>query len=93
MSIFKEFIKNKLRTLSSEELLYYGKQYGFSVSRKEAENIVSYLKQTPVDPFSKNDRRKMLTELSRITNLQTAKKAEKLFEEMIKSYGLEDLFY
>lgn len=93
MSIFiKELVKNKLKQLSDEELLYYGKQYGFSLSRTESQQIVNYLKQNTIDPFNVNDRNKMLNELARITNTETAKKAEKLFKEIIKSYGLDHLF-
>lgn len=34
----------------------------------------------------------MFRELARITDENTAKKAEKLFQETIKAYGLEHLF-
>ncbi|WP_188453641.1 DUF2624 domain-containing protein [Virgibacillus oceani] len=93
MSTFiKEMIAKKLKQLTSDELLHYSKKYGFNLSQAEAQSITKYLKTQQIDPFSSQDRVKMLKELARITDLQTAKKAQKLFEEIIKSYGLEYLF-
>jgi hypothetical protein len=92
MSIFiKEFVSKKLKHVSAEELLHYGKEYGFSISKTEAEQITDYLKNNSVDPFHSDGRRKMLKELARITDVKTAKKAQKLFHQIIKSYGLEHL--
>ncbi|GAB3050997.1 DUF2624 family protein [Virgibacillus ainsalahensis] len=93
MSVFiKELVRNKLRQLTPEELLHYSKQYGFSINRTTANNITQYLKTNPVDPFHANGRDKMFQELSRLTDTQTANKAQHLFQEIIKSYGLEYLF-
>ncbi|MFA1820430.1 DUF2624 domain-containing protein [Virgibacillus oceani] len=92
MSIFiKEFVSKKLKNVSAEELLHYGKQYHFSIKQTEAEQIADYLKKNSVDPFHAEGRRKMLKELARITDTKTAKKAQKLFHELIKSYGLDHL--
>ncbi|WP_164216132.1 DUF2624 domain-containing protein [Virgibacillus sp. YIM 98842] len=92
MSIFiKEFVAKKLKQVSVDELLYHGKQYGFSLSKTDAEQIADYLKKNAVDPFHPAGRRKMLKELARITDEKTAKKAQKLFHQLIKSYGLEHL--
>ncbi|WP_099158524.1 DUF2624 domain-containing protein [Virgibacillus ndiopensis] len=94
MSTFiKEMIGKKMKQLSPDELLHYSKKYGFNLSKNEAQNITKYLKNNQINPFSAQDRVIMLKELARITDLQTAKKAQKLFEEIIKSYGLEHLFY
>lgn len=93
MSIFiKELVKNKLKQLTPEELLHYGKQYGFSLSKTEAQHIVGYLKKNTIDPFNEIDRKKMFGELAKITNAETAGKAQKLFKELIHSYGLGHLF-
>lgn len=92
-SFFKDLIMKKIANLSPKELLSYGKQYGFSLTESQAQAITTYLKTHRVDPFSANGRTKMLQELARITDLETAKKAQKLFNEIIKSYGLESLFY
>lgn len=93
MSIFiKEMVKVRLKNLSTNDILFYGKQYGFSLSPSQAKAIIDFLKQNTLDPFIKQDRVKMFDQLARITDMNTAQKAEKLFYGLIKSYGLEHLF-
>jgi len=93
MSIFiKELIKRKLNHISVEDLLQYGEQYEFSLTKIEAEKIVTYLRSNHIDPFRKNDRTKMFQALTEITDINTANKAQNLFDQMIRSYGLEHLF-
>ncbi|WP_087971693.1 DUF2624 domain-containing protein [Oceanobacillus rekensis] len=93
MSIFiKEMVKNKLRNLSVDELLHHSKQYGFQISEKQAREITGYLRNNSPDPFNKASRDKMFLQLTIITDKETAKKAQKLFDEIIRSYGLEYLF-
>ena len=93
MSIFiKSLVQNKLKQLSYLDLINYGEQYGFSLTQKEAQNIIIYLKSNQIDPFDENDRIKMFDELAQITDLNTARKAQQLFYEIISSYGLEHLF-
>ncbi|MGY0692903.1 DUF2624 family protein [Virgibacillus sp. FSP13] len=89
----KDLIANKITQLSPEELLHYSQQYGFSITNTQAKAITTYLKTHTIDPFHADGRAKMLQELARITDLKTAKKAQKLFNEIIKSHGLESLFY
>ncbi|MFD2759438.1 DUF2624 domain-containing protein [Lentibacillus juripiscarius] len=91
-SFIKQFVKTKMKQLSADELLHYAHEYNFSISRKQANAITSYLQTHTVDPFSSRSRKKMFRELARITDENTAKKAEKLFQETIKAYGLEHLF-
>jgi len=93
MSAFiKQMVKNKLKQVTPDELLYYGKQYGFSLSKHQAVQITNYLSEQSLDPFREKDLHRMLRELAVITDVQTAKKANKLLNELIKSYGLEHLF-
>lgn len=88
----KGLITKKISELTPRELLYYAEQYDFSLTQEEAHNITTYIKSHPLDPFNSNDRMKMLQELTRMTNADTAKKAQKLFNELIQSYGLGYLF-
>lgn len=93
MSIFiKELVKRKLNHVTVAEILQYGEQYGFSLTETEAEKIVTYMRTNHVDPFNKNDRIKMFQALTEITDINTANKAQQLFDEIIRSYGLEHLF-
>ncbi|NBJ68538.1 MULTISPECIES: DUF2624 domain-containing protein [Clostridia] len=91
-NFIKDIIQKKLKQLSVQEIIYYGKQYGFSLTAQEAEQITNYLKQHNVDPFHAEGRKKMLQELAHITDPATAKKAQKLFNDLIHSYGLGHLF-
>ncbi|MFD1171545.1 DUF2624 domain-containing protein [Oceanobacillus picturae] len=93
MSFFiKQMITSKLKQLSPEELFKYAKQYGFTITQEEANSIAQYLKSHNVDPFTEKGRNTMLQELAKRTDVSTAKKAHKLFTELITSYGLEHLF-
>jgi len=93
MSTFvKELVKNKLKRLNEEKLLQYSSEYGFSITRKEAQEIISFLKTTSLDVFNKKDQEKMFKELAQITNPNTAAEAKKLLHEITASYGMEHLF-
>ena len=93
MSIFiKEMIKSKIKQLRKDELLHHANKHGFSLSGKEADHILSYLKENEFDVFSKKDNEKLYKKLTEITDVSTANKAKQLFEQLIASYGLEDYF-
>ncbi|QKY71638.1 DUF2624 domain-containing protein [Lentibacillus sp. CBA3610] len=91
-SVIKQLVNKKLKQLSPDELLQYAHQYNFSINRKQAIEIATYLRQNTIDPFDPGHRKKMFEELARITDKATANQAQKLFVEIIKSYGLEGLF-
>lgn len=93
MSLFiKEFAKRKLKQLNHADLLKYSAEYGFSITDKQADHIVNYLRNNDFDPFKARERERMLEDLAQITDTETAEKANQLFNELIKSYGLEHLF-
>ncbi|WP_042223439.1 DUF2624 domain-containing protein [Oceanobacillus manasiensis] len=93
MSFFiKQMITSKLKQLSQEDLLKHAKQYGFTITNEEANSIANYLKTHDVDPFTERGRNLMLQELAKRTDISTARKAHKLFKELITSYGMEHLF-
>ncbi|ASK63174.1 hypothetical protein CFK37_13950 [Virgibacillus phasianinus] len=91
-NVMKDLITKKIKQISPEELLHYSKQYGFSLTRSEAKQITNYVKNHPFDPFSESDRVAFFKELARMTDMQTTKKAQKLFGEMVRSYGIQSLF-
>ncbi|MFD1412787.1 DUF2624 domain-containing protein [Oceanobacillus jeddahense] len=93
MSFFiKEMIKNKLRRLTSDEILHYSSEYGFSITRTQADQIVNYLRASSPNPFDQADRDRFMVELAKITDQKTAVAAQQLMDEVIKSYGMEHLF-
>lgn len=91
--LIKKIISNKISQLSPEEILTYGSQYGFSITKKQAKAIVQYVKTHDIDLFSADNRAKILQDLAKMTDRDTAKKAQKLFNEIVQSYGMESWFY
>jgi hypothetical protein len=93
MSIFiKQIILNKMKQITPDDVFHYSQEYGFSISRQQAQEISNYVRKNRVNPFERTEREKMLKDLSEITDRETALKANQLFQELIKSYGLEHLF-
>lgn len=90
--LIKEIIKSKLNHLSYEELLVQSEKFGFDLTAEEAKHIINYLRNTNINPFSEQDRLKMLQALADITDQSTANKADDFFIKVIKSYGVEHLF-
>ncbi|WP_010097015.1 DUF2624 domain-containing protein [Ornithinibacillus scapharcae] len=92
MSLFiKQIILNKMRQITPEDVYSNANQYGFTITKNQAVEISNYVRKNRVNPFNKRDREKMLYDLSQITDQETAMKANQLFNELIKSYGLEHL--
>lgn len=91
--IIKELIKGKIKQLTVDEFLHYAKEYGFSVTADEASTILHYLQTNDLDIFSKDSIESIYQKITEVTNPQTANKAKKLLNEIIKSYGLENYFY
>lgn len=91
-NFIKGIIMKKLQLVSYEDLLFYGNEYGIPLDENEAKAMSHYIKNNQIDPFSEKDRMKTFHELAQVTNKATANKTEKLFNELIKSYGLEHLF-
>jgi post-segregation antitoxin (ccd killing protein) len=91
-SFIKQLVRNKLKQVTPDELLHYAKEYHFDITRQQAEKIAAYLKQQPLDPFQNSDRKRMLEDLAKITDVHTARQANSLMVEIVKEYGLEHLF-
>ena len=89
---FKEIINHKLKQLTVEDVLHYARQYGFYISRQEAADILAYVQTNDVDIFSQEAVEDAYEKIAEITDWETADKAKQLFEQLIKSYGLENFF-
>jgi hypothetical protein len=91
--IIKELVKSRIRQLSVEELLGYASDYGFTITKSEATTILHYIQSSDLDLFSKEAIEEVYIKIEEVTDHQTALKAKRLFEEIIKNYGIEDYFY
>ncbi|WP_405101164.1 DUF2624 family protein [Oceanobacillus sp. FSL H7-0719] len=90
--ILKEIIKNKMKQLRKEELLYYSNQYGITLTETEAKHILKYIHENDFDIFSLQEIDKLHKKIAEITNHATANKAKNLFLQIITAYGLENYF-
>lgn len=73
MSFFiKEMIKNKLRKLTPDEILHYSAEYGFAITRTQADQIVHYLRTSAPNPFDQADRDRFMMELAKITDRENS---------------------
>ncbi|MFB1050796.1 DUF2624 family protein [Paraliobacillus sp. JSM ZJ581] len=88
----KQIIEKKLKNLSSVELLDYAEQYQISITAEQANHIVQFLQSTHLNPLLQSDRMKMFRTLAQITDLNTAKQTQRLFNQLIKQYGVEEWF-
>lgn len=88
----KEIFYNKLKTIASDDIISYGQQYGFQLTKKQAQAIIHYVQTHSPDPFHSEERAAMLRALAEITDTETAKKANHLFWQAVKAYGLEHMF-
>ncbi|GGM31416.1 hypothetical protein GCM10011351_16940 [Paraliobacillus quinghaiensis] len=88
----QQMIEKKIKNLSSSELLNYAQQYQINLTRTQANEIVTFLRSTDLNPLEQADRVKLLKKLAQITDLKTAQQAQQLFNQIIKQYGVESWF-
>lgn len=91
-NFIKELINQRLKQITTEELLTYAEEYHFFITKEEAESILHYFRMNSIDPFDQEDQAKFFKKLGEITNYQTARKAQNLFFTLIKKYNLGHLF-
>jgi len=91
-NMIKQVIKQKLQTLTVDELLTYANEYQVTITPKQAEQIIAFLKQTDLNPLDNQDRMKALKKLAQITDPKTAQKVNQIFQGIIKENGLSHWF-
>ncbi|UFT97797.1 DUF2624 domain-containing protein [Radiobacillus kanasensis] len=91
-SFMKKMALKKIKAIQADELLQYSKEYNIPITEQQANDIVSYMKKTKLDPFKEKDRTMMFKKLAQITDLPTAQKGQKLFVKLIREYGVESWF-
>ncbi|WP_077621487.1 DUF2624 domain-containing protein [Sediminibacillus massiliensis] len=90
--MLESMVIKKIRQLSTNDLLHYSKQYDIPLTKQQADQIVATLKNETFNPLEENDRMKMFKKLAQITDVKTAQKANKLFRQLTKAYGIDSWF-
>ncbi|MFC0522587.1 DUF2624 domain-containing protein [Pontibacillus salicampi] len=91
-NMIKQVVHQKLKNITAEDLIAYGKEYEIQLTKDQAKAIVAYLKQTDLNPLEEKDRLKALKKLAQITDPKTAQKVNRIFQQMIKDNGLSHWF-
>ncbi|WP_319922074.1 DUF2624 domain-containing protein [Neobacillus dielmonensis] len=84
VNIFQNIINHKINTITAEELLKYADQFHITVTQKQAEKIVKYLKGKKINLFDDTQRAQIIREIAKAAGPQTAKEVNKLFTELVK---------
>ncbi|MFD2637454.1 DUF2624 family protein [Piscibacillus salipiscarius] len=89
--MLKHLIRTKLYASTPDELMKYSKQYGISLTRQQANQLLQFIKKESIDPFSKQDRSKTYQYVEQHIGRQEAQQAERLLNQLAKQYNLDHL--
>ncbi len=92
MYFIQKQVINKIENLKVNDLLYYADQYKIKLNKSQAQQIIAYLQSQNIETIDKETIENMWKELATITNKETAKQCQKIFDNLIKSYHLESFF-
>lgn len=84
MRIFEKIINHKINTITGKELLKYGKQFQISITKEQADKIAGYLRGKNFNIFNDAERLKVIEEIAKITNRETAKEVNRIFQGFAK---------
>ncbi|MEH7224540.1 DUF2624 domain-containing protein [Bacillus sp. JJ1566] len=80
MNIYQQIINQKLKTLTPEDLMKYGKQYDIYVSKAQASNVLKLIrKKKNINIFNPDEKNQLLKEIAQITSPDVARKLNQLF--------------
>src|SRR5699024_5272775 len=88
----KEIFYNKLKTIASDDIISYGQQYGFQLTKKQAQAIIHYVQTHSPDPFHSEQRAAMLRALAGITGTETGQQPNHSSTQPDQAYDLEHMF-
>jgi Mn-dependent DtxR family transcriptional regulator len=80
MNIYQQIVNQKLKTLTPEDLMKYGKQYDIDVTKQQATNVLKLIrKKKNVNIFNPDEKNQLLREIARVTSPEVARKLNQLF--------------
>jgi Mn-dependent DtxR family transcriptional regulator len=84
MNLYHKIVQQKMKSLTADELITYGKEYEITLSKEEAEKIIELIRKETIDVFNAEERTKWIRELAKLTSPQIAKQANELLRQFIK---------
>ncbi|GMB07603.1 uncharacterized protein DUF2624 [Thermolongibacillus altinsuensis] len=84
MNIYHKIVQQKIKSLTADELMTYGKEYGITLSKEEAIKIIELIRKETIDVFNAEERIKWIRELAKLTSPQIAKQANELLRQFVK---------
>lgn len=86
MKLYQKIINQKINSLTVDDLLKYSKQYNIKITRDEASKALLLIKKNKnADIFDDNERKRLLLEVAKITNINVARELNELFLKFIKA--------
>ncbi len=83
-AFIQQMINQKINSVTPEELLRYGAQYGFQINPQQAKEIVSHFNGKHINIFNDSERNKVINALSKTIDPNLVAEVNKLFLNFIK---------
>jgi len=84
-NIYQQIVNQKLKTITPDELVSYGKEYQISINRNQAQKVLTLLRnRQKVNIFDANERKALLMEIAKVTSPQVARELNRLFIKFVK---------
>ncbi|MTT33166.1 DUF2624 family protein [Terrilactibacillus sp. BCM23-1] len=83
-AFIQQMINQKINSVTSEELLRYGAQYGFQINPQQAKEIVSHFNGKHINIFDDSERNRVINALSKTIDPNLVAEVNKLFLNFIK---------
>ena len=84
MNFYQQLVKQKLKTITPEELAAYSRDYGLPITVSQAKKILHLARTNDLNVFDPQERKKWVRELAKITSPEIAKKANELFLQFVQ---------
>lgn len=84
MNFYQQLAKQKLKTITPEELAAYSRDYGLPITVSQAKKILHLARTNDINVFDPQERKKWVRELAKITSPEIAKKANELFLQFVQ---------
>jgi hypothetical protein len=85
MNVFQQLVNKKIKSVTEKDLMNYGKNYHLSLTNDQAKKVIALLKtKQNLNIFNEKERKQLLREIAKATNLTIARQLNKLFTTFTK---------